>query len=253
MSYPGNRFWATIAAQAGSVFLLFFIGIIFDIGAIRAPCPSVQPGAQVEAVALLDAAAKAEAVEVGVQVIFVIALLVFIGLVVGSYRGFKDARDCGGEFIESCVEKTVTTFLIFDIPLLTILVCLEGGLTRSMFSPLFGLIPLAHYAVERRRKDRVLKDILAVVIGIIISFLVSIFITEGKIWGWVTVTDFSSIARRQYALAILFVTLVSIMILILQMRLIRIPKTRPKSRRPPEDDRKSPLQDQKSPDEIGGG
>jgi hypothetical protein len=206
MIAPGNRFWATIAAQTGGVLLLFFMAIIFDVGSIferERPCGEI---------------------EVGVQWIFIIASLVFAGLVVGFYRGFKHAHECN-EFNDSCADRALMTFLYVDIPLLTTLVCLQGGLTRSMFSPLFGLILAAHYAVERRDKmRRVLWDVVAVVAGIVISFAMSILVARGmkSLWG-VHIVDFSTLTPTRYALAILWVSLVSVFIFILQMQIIRMP------------------------------
>src|SRR5438876_9110542 len=107
-----NRFWALIAAQGLGVILLFLIGIIFDIGT------------------------KPVAAEAGLQYLWSIAFLALLGLVVAFFVGFLPAHR-SGTFEHSCVDKMVTVLLYCDIPLLTILVCKQGGLSKSVFFTLF--------------------------------------------------------------------------------------------------------------------
>jgi len=201
------RFWATIAAQLGGVLVLFFIGIIFFVG---------------------DFSHRKD-VELGVQWIFVIAFLVFIGLIIGALRAFFWAHKCGG-FDHPCVDKTIETFLIVDIPLLTILVCQQGGLSRSIFFSLFFLIPVAHLAVEQEGKRiRVLKGLLAIAISMVITFIVSFSVSYGfnNLFGidFLTVTDFTSSTPKRFAAGVLIVSLITLLIPILQMKIIRLPSS----------------------------
>jgi hypothetical protein len=198
MKDPGNRFWATIAAQTAGVLLLFLIGLIFDI---TERCQ--------------------QDIESGVHWIFVIAFLVFIGLVVGCVQAFVPTQKCN--LNHDHVDTTLNTFLYVDIPLLTLLVCMEGGITRSMFVPLFFLIPIAQRAVEQSTSlRRVLRGVVAIATGMLLSTIVSVFVARNMrhLFGlsFLRVTDFSTLAPRRYAAAILTVSLISLGIWILQMQ-----------------------------------
>jgi hypothetical protein len=202
LKYPQNRFWATVAAQTAGVLLLFFIAIIFDVGK---QCQL--------------------AIEPGVQTVFVVAFLVFVGLVVGFLRGFMPAQECG--FDDPCVNRTIKTYLWVDISLLTILIALEGGLVHSMFWPLFVLIPIAHNTVEQTgKKQRVVKVVLIIIGCTVIIFLFSIF-GDGMNYlfrfSFLPITDFSTLAPKRFAFATAFVSIVSSLIFILSLKIIRMP------------------------------
>src|SRR5207247_8772534 len=51
------------------------------------------------------------------------------------------------------VDVSIVSFVTLDITLLLFLVCQEGGLCRSVFLPVYFLIPLAYMSVERDRKS----------------------------------------------------------------------------------------------------
>jgi hypothetical protein len=203
---PANRFWAAIAAQGLAVMLLFLIGFIFEIG---------------------YTSAKPISVESGLQYIWFIAFLILIGLVVGFFLGFAPAHRCGS-FEHPCVDKTVMVFLYCDIPLLTFLVCIQGGLSKSMFFPLFFLIPVAHKVVERDdRLDRVIRGTIAIGVGMLLCCVVSISVAYGvknpfsKV---LSVTDYSTLTPARFAFALFLVSLISLLIPILQMKIIRMPE-----------------------------
>ena len=171
-----------------------------------------------------------DAIEGGMHAIFFIAFLVLVGLILGFYLAFSLAKKCGGVshfFDHPCVDKMLGTFLLIDIPLLTLLVCLQGGLTRSMFFPLFFLIPVAHYAVEQEGKqNRVLWGVGAIAVCMIVSYFVSYFVAAGNmqyLFGLspLRITDFSTLTPERYALALLVVSLISLFIPVVQMRIIR--------------------------------
>jgi hypothetical protein len=206
------RFWATIAAQVAGMLLLFFIGTIFEI--FSDPTAPERP-----------------AIAGGMHAIFIIAFCVLIGLILGVCLSYKFAGKCQGvkHFYDHhpCVDKMLGTFLIVDIPLLTLLVCLQGGLTRSIFFPLFFLIPVAHYTVEQRSKrHRVLWGVIAIAACMILSYFVSFFMAARNMQNlfglsFLRITDFSNLARERYALAVLIVSLISLFIPVIQMRIIR--------------------------------
>ena len=103
---------AGLAAQGLGVILLFLIGSIFE---------------------LFYTSTKPVGVEEGVEYIWLIAVLVLIVWIVGSLVGFVPAARRKGSFDDAWVERTVKIFLYFDIPLLTILVGKQGGLSKSCF------------------------------------------------------------------------------------------------------------------------
>jgi|ERR1044071_663292 hypothetical protein len=214
------RFWATVAAQVAGILLLFFIGIIFEVFA--------DPTDHMRRMAVAS----------GMHAIFIIAFLVLLGLVFGVYLSFNLAKKCGGVehfYDDPCVDKMLGAFLVIDIPLLTILVCLQGGLTKSIFFPLFFLIPVAHYAVEQRgKRHRVLWGVEAIAVCMIISYAVSYFMASFKMQSlfglsFLRITDFSALAPERYALAVLIVSLISLFIPVLQMRIIRFSPKKDKS------------------------
>jgi cytosine/uracil/thiamine/allantoin permease len=207
MKDPGNRFWATVAAQTAGVLVLFFIAIMFDVGK---KCDSI--------------------LEPGLQMIFIISFLVFLGLVLGFVRAFLPAQKCG--FNDSCVDRALNTFLAVDIFFLTLLVCLEGGLTRSMFSPLFVLIPIAHSAVESDDKTpKIIKVLGLVVACTLVTLVVSILVSKGmqNLFGlsFLQIVDFSAKEPTRFAFSLFFVTLISFFIFILSKEIIKMPPQAP--------------------------
>jgi hypothetical protein len=194
--HPGNRFLAVFAAQGLGVGLLFVIGLVFE---------------------LFYKSAKPIGVAEGVEYIWFIAVLVLIVWVVGSLVGFIPAR-CKKvkEFEDAWVDWTVRTFLYCDILLLTILVCKQGGLSKSVFFPLFLMIPVAHRLVERDDKlDRVIWG--AIVIGV--AMVLCYFVSIGRLGGF-SVTDYSTLTPKRFALALVIVALISLAIPIFQTKII---------------------------------
>ncbi|HBB96843.1 MAG TPA: hypothetical protein DC054_15805, partial [Blastocatellia bacterium] len=173
-----NRFWAVIAAQGLGVMLLILIGIIFDMG----PKP-------VEA-------------EAGLQYLWSIAFLALLGLVASFFVGFVPAhrKDL---FEDVWVDKTIEILLYCDIPLLTILVCKQGGLSKSVFFPLFLMIPVAHRLVERDDQlDRVTRGAIWCGVGMLLCCVVSIsgaFHIRSPL-SILSVTDYSTLPPKRFAL-----------------------------------------------------
>lgn len=194
--HPGTRFRAVIAAQLLGVILLFVICLVFE---------------------LFYKSAKPIGVEEGVEYIWSIDGLVLFVLVVGSLVGFIPAR-CKKEkkFEDTWVDWTVRIFLYGDILLLAILVCKQGGLSKSVFFPLFLMIPVAHGLVERDDKlNRVIWGAIVIAVAMALCYLVSI----GRLRGF-SVTDYSTLTPERFALALLIVALISLAIPIFQTKII---------------------------------
>jgi hypothetical protein len=190
---PNERFWAAIGAQAAGALLLLSIGNVFPVGRT-----DLSEGlGWIHCMAAVAIAA------------LVVGLLLFK---VAKYR-CKDSN--------TCVDTVILTILAFDIPIVTFLVCQQGGLSRSMFVPLFFLIPAAHLAVERPGKRyRVYVVASFIAVGMIFSWFVS-WRNLVNIWSW-PVTDFSTLAAQRFATAILIVSLISLFIPLLQWGIIKL-------------------------------
>lgn len=199
-----NRFWATVAAQTAGVLLLFFIAIIFDLW--NEPCSAN--------------------LEAGIHQIFVVAFLVFIGLVVGCATSFIPTQDC--PLGEMHVSRTLFIFLCFDIPLLSCLVILEGGFSRSVFTPLFFLIYIAYNAVEQEERTfRKLAILGTLQIFMLVTWLAPYYQPpNSRILGFefLTVTDFSVIDERRFSFTNFLVASLSLAIYVVQLRIIKLPQ-----------------------------
>lgn len=199
-----SRFWATVAAQTAGVLLLFFIAIIFDLW--NAPCST--------------------SLEKGIHQIFVVAFLVFIGLVAGCATAFIPTQRC--DLKDAHVNRTLFIFLFFDIPLLTFLVVIQGGFSRSVFTPLFFLIYIAYNAVEEEgSKNRKLAILGVIEFCMLLAWLAPTYLPPGKMVGgieFLTVTDFSAVDVERYSFTNFLVASLSLAIYVVQLRIIRLPR-----------------------------
>ncbi len=132
------------------------------------------------------------------------------------------------------IDKILLTYVGIDLLLLLLLVCQEGGLCRSMFLPVFFLIPIAYLAAEQPgHRVRKLLVLLSIVVCIVISYLVSRWtmppqgttnlqpaIPFGLGGRTIHVTDFSTLAHASYDEAILYASLVSAFVPIIQIGLV---------------------------------
>lgn len=155
-------------------------------------------------------------------------MLYLLGSVVGFIPllvllGWREWRkpDCQ-IYQDRSVDISIWAFVLFDVGILLLLVCQQGGLCRSMFIPVFFLIPTAYMAVERKSKMwRVLILILIVMGCIVFSFYIS-KITEpanvivearrstltSRVVS-IPTTDFQALAHSDYDLAMLWASLIS--------------------------------------------
>ncbi len=137
------------------------------------------------------------------------------------------------------VDVMLLTYVGMDILLLLLLVYQQGGLCRSMFLPVFFLIPTAYLIVERREKIFRWRRlfVLAVIMGCICSaYRVSVIlpppppsnsnlsVVNGTVlflhhWP-LQVTDFSALAHADYDKAIFRASLISAFVPIIQILIV---------------------------------
>lgn len=158
------------------------------------------------------------------------------------------------------VDVMLLVYVGVDIVLLLLLVYQQGGLCRSMFLPVFFLIPTAYIIVERKeRKYRWRRLLILVIITACICSSYHVAVTlppstvgtdagpaevgpaQGAIsflaWSLPDVTDFSSLSHAEYDKAIFRASLISAFVPIIQLLLVmfmaRVGKPKPEA--PPEE------------------
>jgi len=139
------------------------------------------------------------------------------------------------ELMDWHVDVVLILLVIVDIILTLLLVSQEGGLCRSMFLPVFFLIPTAYLIVERREPKfrwRRLVVLMAIVACICISYRVSkehepdlkvglVTPAHGSLhilrWEIGEITDFETLSHTPYDKAIFYASLISAFIPIFQI------------------------------------
>src|SRR5205809_5281245 len=124
---PPERFAAIVTAQAAGLAVLFLIAN----AAVPVGRPDLAPGIRWIGYAT-------------VTLIIVSLAGVFLTF------GLSKRQSGNGSFTDSAVNWTVILYLLCDIFLLLFMVCQQGGLCRSMFVPIFFLIPIALKIVDKR-------------------------------------------------------------------------------------------------------
>jgi lysylphosphatidylglycerol synthetase-like protein (DUF2156 family) len=202
---PLQRFLASATAQGGGIILLLMIGIL--------PFSNTQLN-----------------IALGVMWIIYAMAATTCGLLIGIALAAYRARKLG-KLDHRCVDRAITIYLVFDIVIVLFLVCQEGGLCRSIFIPLFFLIPIALMIVEPHDKmSRVYVVLSVLVVCIIISYAVSRYVgtpNDSKIDALplgggrlLPVTYFSELAHPGYDVSVFIVSLLSVIIPILQKLVI---------------------------------
>lgn len=141
------------------------------------------------------------------------------------------------KFTHFYADLILLSYVGVDLVLLLLLVCQEGGLCRSMFLPVFFLIPTAYLIAERREiryRPRRVIVLLFIVSCICKSYTVArqhlpysispdmTPVARGLVtfWKWsVEITDFSALAHPYYDRAIFYASLISAFIPIIQIGL----------------------------------
>lgn len=134
------------------------------------------------------------------------------------------------------VDTALLCYVVIDITLLLFLVHQQGGLCRSMFLPVFFLIPTAYMFVERREKKmyyrlRRMGVLLIIVACLYRSYGVAAALLPGDghtaggaaegtaylFWWSGQVTDFSALAHGNYDNAVFIASLISAGVPIMQL------------------------------------
>jgi len=216
---PTVRASLTLAAQSLGFFLLFVLGT----GTFEVPAQpdKVQP----DLIRGLNFIVNIS------WVYLILSSLILIGLLFYAY--IKKGLDS-----HKPVDIMLLLYVGMDIVLLLLLVHQQGGLCRSMFLPVFFLIPTAYLIVERREKvfrwRRLI--VLAVIMGCICSaYRVSVIlqplpsdsslgVSNKTVWflhHWpLQVTDFSMLAHADYDKAIFRASLISAFVPITQILIV---------------------------------
>ena len=137
------------------------------------------------------------------------------------------------------VDIVLLVYVISDLVVLLFLVHQQGGLCRSMFLPVFFLIPIAYLLVERRERKRFYRlrrvGILLCIVGCIIRcyyvalwYMPPIGSNAGKpvegivsLFGWSKhITDFQTLAHAGYDKALFAASLISAFVPILQLIIV---------------------------------
>jgi len=199
---PLQRFLATNIAQFLGALLLLFIGLI--------------------------PFANDHQINIGIGVTWIIYMMavIFAALFAGGGWALWHAQKHNG-LDHCCVNRTIWTYVIVDIVVVLFLVCQEGGLCRSIFVPLFFLIPIALMIVEPHDKlKRVYIVLFVLIMCILISYMVSRYVgvpAESKVerlplFGGrsLAVTYFSELAHPGYDVSVFIVSLISVVIPLFQ-------------------------------------
>ena len=215
---PWIRFAMTLAAQIAGFFLLWLLGSnTFSIDA-AVDQPSIREGL--------------EYIQ-GVERIYMAGsgiIILIVGLLWWRYEKAEDEKR-----YHFYVDIILRGFVLFDLVLLTFLVCQEGGLCRSMFLPVYFLIPTAYLTAERHNKKyrKYKLIILSLILGCIyISYRYAAWAQPPQsgsglqpasgtfnLLGWwrpVNLTDFSTLAHRDYDEAVWYASCISALVPIIQ-------------------------------------
>lgn len=200
-----TRYWAAVAAQVAGINLFITVGLL--------AFPFNQP----------DITLGLKFIVGGMLVVLTLSLVAFIFPFRRTWRSEQRA------FIHEDVDLMIFALFLIDICVHTFLICQEGGLVRSMFLPVFFLIPIAYTLVERSEKiHRLFWVFLITVVSICICYRVSSLVTTtalGKLpLLQIPITDFSVLAKRNYDRAILITALASLMIPAMQIKIIQFLK-----------------------------
>jgi hypothetical protein len=219
---PGVRFIMVIVAQSGGFLLLFILGTGILPTSLRLDMP------------------HAENIQVGFDFVrwvswrYVVVSLSILTLGVVTASLTRQFRHWHADLV-------LLLFVFVDIWFLLMLVYQQGGICRSMFLPVFFLIPTAYLIAERRERAyrwrRVL--ILALIVSCIyLSYNVAKTFPPGEpgevrtavvgeanffLWPWpIPITDWETLAHTSFDQALFYVSLISAFVPLLQILVVII-------------------------------
>lgn len=151
----------------------------------------------------------------GIKIIRIFSAITLVALLVG-YLIF---RLLSIEHQQKYVGTMLWGFIFLDLVALLFVVCQQGGLSRSMFLPVFFLIPAAYITVDQ---PSILEmSFLLTIIGL--CLLISYYISRDKVtelrfpFFTVRVTNFSTLHHKGYNWAFLIVSIISLLTPALQL------------------------------------
>jgi hypothetical protein len=200
---PPTRYWAAVAAQVAGINLFIAVGLL--------AFPFSQQ----------DISLGLKFIVGGMLVVLMFSLVAFIFPFRRTWR--RQHRT----FIHEDVDVMIFALFLIDICVHTFLVCQEGGLVRSMFLPVFFLIPIAYTLVERAERMRRLVWVFAItVLSMCICYRVSSLVTTIQLrklpLSQIPITDFSlSAVPGNYDRALLITSLASLIIPTMQIKIIQ--------------------------------
>ena len=195
-----SRFWAIIIGQLVGVLFFFAAGIV----------PFIRYGQ------LPDQNTRHD-IKVGLTVITILGGIVFLALVIGLCWLLCLAKR-SGEHSDKHVDYLLWAFVFVDLVGLLFAVYQQGGLSRSMFLPVFFLIPAAYLAVVNPSRINTTYYVIFSIAGcLVISFLASYYNVTKLPLLQIKVTDLSTLYRKGHNVALLIVCGVSLGIPALQL------------------------------------
>lgn len=148
-----TRFKATVWAQIAGFSILVALLLVFGIRNRD----------------VFNSGSDSKELWVGLSYIMMMISVYLVGTAVTGAIPFLIAWIGGGQpYTEKNADIAIWTFVGMDICVLLFLVCQERGLCRSMFLPVFLLIPIVYVAVERTDK----RSRTLLVLGIIMSAMI---------------------------------------------------------------------------------
>lgn len=206
----GIRFLAIVVGQLLGASLVYFVGTSPFIGGVSKRKEEIHKD-----------------IDSGLNMIKITAYVVFAALVIGGGLVLflsKKYGECKHEHIDTLLY----VFIGIDLLCLLFIVCQQGGLSHSMFLPVFFLFPAAYLAVVHPSKINTTYYLLGVIgVCIFISFWVSRYRVSHSNFTKlpvlrVMITDFSTLYPTGHSFGLFIISLISIAIPALQLGILKI-------------------------------
>ena len=188
-------FWAVIAGQGMGIFFIIV-------------CAGILPYVLCK---WNEDSNKQKAAQFGLRIVAIVALCTLAVTIILIIRAMPFSDKVTSEYVESAICWLIGV----DLVCLLFVVCQQGGLTRSVFLPVFFLIPTAYLAVVPKESMRKIVILLGLISACcVISYLVSRFVSHKKEAKLpllrLEITDFSILHHRGYNFAYLIVSIISL-------------------------------------------
>ncbi len=151
----------------------------------------------------------------GIKIIRIFSVITLVALLVG----YIIIRCLSSELQQKYVNVFLWSFILLDLASLLFVVCQQGGLSRSMFLPVFFLIPTAYMAIDHPNIYKMCVLLVALGLCVLISYFVSrnnVTVLQFPFFS-VRVTDFSMLHHKGYNFSFLIVSVISLLTPALQL------------------------------------